>query len=1000
MQNQWKDEKFSNEKVEEIYQKVLKSDFDINLIQEIESCYFLENFLIPNVNSNKSMVMSIVLMVNEKFRTKRYLWDSFSSIFSALFTNFKKIFKEIKNPKEKIEYIQFLINCFQSFEYDFIRKECLSIINLGILEFLSNERRVVEEENYPKLKTLKSNENNFMITLLQEFALEKDENYKEKFTEFLIDLLSQLSTRKYIHILLDDYLIYLYTRGNKFHSLFKYFFKFENEDVYQSKLVHLQRISFKKGIKDIYLNNISFLEKNFSKIISRLKDDEIIFLFNKLNYSTRDYQIQDIKDYLIFLFERYTPETRDILPTEKNITMESFIPFKLNLQFLSMKDYLYRNLNLFHYSVIYDIKMDLIDIINRMSPKVNPLGKIEFQGWHKMAMPLSQYEISGEKGILYYNTKNKEWGEMKTHDIIFLIHINQKGEIEMIRGCQVVYQQDQDGQTYTGLGDNVVLKGEFRKLSVQFDSKQMSSQTDYKFNLMIKKKKKENNFKPILENIESIKPIMPEWLSDLYLGYGLETNNVSVPFKKRTRIQYTEKQNQAIEKGMNHGLSIILGPPGTGKTFMTSELVSTIYENFPNEKTLIITKTNYCLNEIFNQLKDIDPKYLLRLGYDNTELNRYGRVNHILQNRIDLLKKLNLDTCEQGIIHLSDTEHIKELREYFPFEIIRTYQERCKHLINQISKVIGMTSTFYAMKHKEFNEMGLKFDNLIVEEASQLLDIETFILMNNNFKRIILIGDPNQLPPIIKNQHLKTFSNFNQSLFTRFIRLGLPTITLDHQGRSIPEIANLYRWRYSDLKDMKISTQAMKGFKYSYQFINVEDYYNQGETCPNSYFYQNLGEAEYVVAVYMYMRLSGYSRDQITILTTYNGQKELIKDILDRRCSNFEIFGNCKVSTVDKYQGQQNDVILLSLVRTKSVGHLRDLNRFIVAFSRARFGFYIFGRLDLFKKVEETKKTFEILLERPTNLMIKIGDEEKEIKDVIEMGKYVYDEGIKRINKN
>jgi intron-binding protein aquarius len=47
---------------------------------------------------------------------------------------------------------------------------------------------------------------------------------------------------------------------------------------------------------------------------------------------------------------------------------------------------------------------------------------------------------------------------------------------------------------------------------------------------------------------------------------------------------------------------------------------------------------------------------------------------------------------------------------------------------------------------------------------------------------------------------------------------------------------------------------------------------------------QNLAEAEYVVATFMYMRLMGYPSDKITILTTYNGQKHLIRDVVKQRC--------------------------------------------------------------------------------------------------------------------
>lgn len=54
---------------------------------------------------------------------------------------------------------------------------------------------------------------------------------------------------------------------------------------------------------------------------------------------------------------------------------------------------------------------------------------------------------------------------------------------------------------------------------------------------------------------------------------------------------------------------------------------------------------------------------------------------------------------------------------------------------------------------------------------------------------------------------------------------------------------------------------------------------------------QNLGEAEYVVALFMYMCLLGYPADKISILTTYNGQKHLIRDIINRRCGSNPLIG-------------------------------------------------------------------------------------------------------------
>ena len=74
-----------------------------------------------------------------------------------------------------------------------------------------------------------------------------------------------------------------------------------------------------------------------------------------------------------------------------------------------------------------------------------------------------------------------------------------------------------------------------------------------------------------------------------------------------------------------------------------------------------------------------------------------------------------------------------------------------------------------------------------------------------------------------------------------------------------------------------------------------------------------------------------------------------------------------KITTVDKYQGQQNDYILLSLVRTQNIGHLRDVRRLVVAMSRARLGLYVFARVNLFKNCFELTPAFNILCSRPVD---------------------------------
>lgn len=81
-----------------------------------------------------------------------------------------------------------------------------------------------------------------------------------------------------------------------------------------------------------------------------------------------------------------------------------------------------------------------------------------------------------------------------------------------------------------------------------------------------------------------------------------------------------------------------------------------------------------------------------------------------------------------------------------------------------------------------------------------------------------------------------------------------------------------------------------------------------------------------------------------------------------------------KITTVDKYQGQQNDYILLSLVRTNRVGHLRDARRLVVAMSRARLGLYVFCRKCLFENCPELAPVFSRLGTRPEKLNLVLDE--------------------------
>ncbi|SMR48831.1 unnamed protein product [Zymoseptoria tritici ST99CH_1E4] len=535
-------------------------------------------------------------------------------------------------------------------------------------------------------------------------------------------------------------------------------------------------------------------------------------------------------------------------------------------------------------------------------------------------------------------------------------------------------------------------------------------------------------------------------------------------------VRFTPTQIEAITSGTQPGLTMIVGPPGTGKTDVATQIISNIYHNFPQQRTLLIAHSNQALNQLFQKIValDIDQRHLLRLGHGEEELtteasfSKAGRVESFLerggynlaevQRLADSIGAIGahgsscetaeyfdqvhvqprwkryweevsnadpssveeivvafpfhnyfanapqpLFPAEAGREKLIDIakgceHHIRrlldELADIRPFEILRAQRDKANYLLVKEARIIAMTSTHAAMRRQEIAGLGFHYDNVIMEEAAQVTEVENFVPFvlqaprtqdgkapESQIQRIVLVGDHLQNSPVIQNRALKDYANLEQSLFQRLIRLGVPHTTLNAQGRSRPSLAALYKWRYPSLVDLPFTSTspeflaANAGFRYDYQFIDVPDYKGSGESEPSPHFLQNLGEAEYAVALFQFMRLLGYPAEKISILTAYAGQRALIKNVLDHRCKTNRLFGLPGwVGTVDKYQGEQNDYIILSLVRTTSPGYLRDLRRLTVALSRARLGLYVLGRREVFESSLELREAFAPFFARSQTL--------------------------------
>ena len=96
-------------------------------------------------------------------------------------------------------------------------------------------------------------------------------------------------------------------------------------------------------------------------------------------------------------------------------------------------------------------------------------------------------------------------------------------------------------------------------------------------------------------------------------------------------------------------MTVIVGPPGTGKTDVATQIISNLYHNFPNQRTLLIAHSNQALNQLFQKIValDIDERHLLRLGHGEGELDtegdfsKAGRVESFLDNRAAYLGEVD-----------------------------------------------------------------------------------------------------------------------------------------------------------------------------------------------------------------------------------------------------------------------------------------------------------------------------------------------------------------------
>ena len=278
--------------------------------------------------------------------------------------------------------------------------------------------------------------------------------------------------------------------------------------------------------------------------------------------------------------------------------------------------------------------------------------------------------------------------------------------------------------------------------------------------------------------------------------------------------------------------------------------------------------------------------------------------------------------------------------------------------VMQKATIIGMTTTCAAKYHAILNEVKPRI--IIIEEAAEVLESHIISSLNPSCDQMILIGDHKQLRPKVETYDLASRYHLDVSLFERMVKNGIHYDCLEVQHRMRPIIADVSRHIYPNLKDHKtvelypnIGGVAHNLFCVSHSF---EETYNDEQRS-----YSNDHEAKFAVALAKYIIQQGYDASRVTVLTTYKGQLFLLKRLLKDEKKDLQ---NITVTVVDNYQGEENDIVILSLVRSNEkgrIGFLNETNRICVALSRAKMGLYIIG--DIVKLAGSSPLWIDIMMD-------------------------------------
>ena len=432
-------------------------------------------------------------------------------------------------------------------------------------------------------------------------------------------------------------------------------------------------------------------------------------------------------------------------------------------------------------------------------------------------------------------------------------------------------------------------------------------------------------------------------------------------------------QEEAVNKVMHaKDVAIVHGPPGTGKT---TTLVESIYETLHREnQVLVCAQSNMAVDWISEKLVDRGVP-VLRIG-NPTRVND-KMLSFTYERRFESHPDYpQLWSIRKAIRDLHSQNRKGANRENIR-QKINSLKDRATELEIRINEALFCEARVIActlVSSANRVLMGMKFGTLFIDEAAQALEAACWIAIRKA-DRVVLAGDHCQLPPTIKCIEAMR-GGLDETLMQKIVRNKPETVSLlKTQYRMNDEIMRFSsNWFYhGELNSAsEVKYRSILDFDTPIVWINTEDMDCNEEFVGESFGRINKPEANLCIEeLKKYINKIGKERlleERIDfgLISPYKAQVQYLRQLVKKDVFFKPFRSLITINTVDGFQGQERDVILISLVRANEdgqIGFLNDLRRMNVAITRARMKLIILGDASTLTKHPFYKKLYEYISE-------------------------------------